>query len=51
MRSKNVVSRNRRPKAKQNAPAKEHDEQRSLVEAHIEQQTPEEVKNKQISPK
>ena len=48
--SKDVAPRKRRTKAKQNAPVGEHDEQRTLVEVHIEQKTPEYVKNKQISP-
>ena len=49
--SKDVAPRKKRTKAKQNAPVEENDEQRTLVEAHIEQQIPEKVKNKQISPK
>ena len=48
--SKDVASRKKRTKAKQNAPIEEHDEQQTPVEAHIEQQTLEEVKNEQISP-
>ena len=42
IRSKDVAPRKRRAKSKQNALV---DEQRTPVEAHIEQQTPEEVKN------
>ena len=48
--SKDIAPRKRRTKEKQNAPAEEHDELRTLVEAHIEQQTPEEVKNEQTFP-
>ena len=48
--SKDVALRKRRTKAKQNAHVEENDEQRALVEAHIEQQTPEVVQNGQISP-
>ena len=48
--SKDVPPYKRRTKAKQNAPAEEHDEQRTLAEAYIEQKTLEEVKNEQISP-
>ena len=47
--SKDIAPRNRRTKAKKNAPVEEHDKQLAPVEAHIEQQTLKEVKNEQIS--
>ena len=47
--SKDVARWKRRTKAKKNAPAEKHDEQRTPVETHIEQQTPKEKKNDQIS--
>ena len=48
---KDLAPQKRRTKAKQNVLVEEHDEQRTPVEAHIEQQTLEKVKNEQISPK
>ena len=48
---KDLAPQKRRTKANQNALVEEHDEQRTPVEAHIEQQTLEKVKNEQISPK